>query len=411
MKKWIILGLGLWSQALFADSLPVFTSQPSTQTVAPNVNVTFVASATGASSYQWRHNGVDIPWGTGPTLQLTNVQATDTGYYLAVAKNAVGWVPSQMAYLAVVASAANVPLSNTGYTNSYNNGEVYPLFGQIFQGYTGPLTNGTARVMAGPELDQMQLVTGLLYKANVSHGRYSFGLVPGTSGVPVANAESGQQVYYSVYVNYTNSGTAYTQQSTVIKIPGIVSAVTTNLIFPQFLEWPGDPMYEYGLPTQYVATPGETVTLTGYWFAYADFGAPTAQWRLNGGNLRSGSGFAEQYSFGNFVTSLSITNVQPEDAGVYDSEIFGNNWIPGPKIYLSVQTTNGAGVFQTPKFDGTNFVCNFAGAISRTYQIQWSTNLVDWNNLMLITNTTGSISLTNSAQTGNSVFYRSQLLP
>lgn len=61
MKTWIILGLGLLPLALFADSLPVFITQPSSQTVTPYNTVTLNAAATGATSYQWRHNGVDIP--------------------------------------------------------------------------------------------------------------------------------------------------------------------------------------------------------------------------------------------------------------------------------------------------------------------------------------------------------------
>ena len=69
-------------------------------------------AATGTTSFQWRFNGADISGATNSTLQLANVQTTNVGYYMAVAQNATGWVPSQMAWLSVMASYGVVPLSN-----------------------------------------------------------------------------------------------------------------------------------------------------------------------------------------------------------------------------------------------------------------------------------------------------------
>jgi len=108
---------------------------------------------------------------------------------------------------------------------------------------------------------------------------------------------------------------------------------------------------------------------------------------------------------------LALTNIQPSDAGVYDFVLYGNNWMIAPKISLSIQTTNGQGVFQKPRFAGTNFVCDLAGAAGRDYEVQWSTNLMNWNNLTTLTNITGTVTFTNSIPPSGQQFYRTVLLP
>jgi hypothetical protein len=51
--------------------------------VRPGANVSFTVAARGPAplSYQWRHNGINIPNATGPTLNLMNVQLADDGAY------------------------------------------------------------------------------------------------------------------------------------------------------------------------------------------------------------------------------------------------------------------------------------------------------------------------------------------
>ena len=85
----------------FAGSLPVFSIQPTNKTVNPGSMATLTASATGATSYQWLFNGTNIPGATGASLLIANVQTANVGYYVAMAVNATGQVPSQMAYLSL----------------------------------------------------------------------------------------------------------------------------------------------------------------------------------------------------------------------------------------------------------------------------------------------------------------------
>ncbi len=59
---------------------------------------------------------------------------------------------------------------------------------------------------------------------------------------------------------------------------------------------------------------------------------------------------------------------------------------------------------------GSDFVCDLEGAASRNYQIRHSTNLVDWSDLLVLTNQTGTVSFTNAIE-GNRRYYRAMLLP
>jgi cyclophilin family peptidyl-prolyl cis-trans isomerase len=99
------------AQSTFAVSVaagaPVFTSQPTTQTVAAGSTVVFNASATGASSYRWERNGTVVPAATSATLVVRSAVAADAGTYVSFATNSVGVAQSAAATLTVVNLAAN----------------------------------------------------------------------------------------------------------------------------------------------------------------------------------------------------------------------------------------------------------------------------------------------------------------
>jgi hypothetical protein len=412
MKLGLIIGLCFFSQAVFADGLPVITVSPASQTVLPGNTATLTVTATGATSFQWRFNGVDISGATTSTLQIPNAQANNSGYYNVVTENATGWVPSQMAWLSVVFTqggvfpvySGKVPFSNRA--NTYFQGQVCDYMGN-------PINNGSAQVVAGPALDQMQPVGQSFTVVNGYYGSPS-----ATQTVPTV--APGQNVYYSVVVNYTNSGHVYTQPSTVLNLVAGGGSFPTpsasGLKFPAW--WAGEglePAIEGPTtPTNQVRVPGETFSLTNTYFAYTDYGYPTAQWRKNGNPILGATNFPAIGDYGvagYFQGVLTITNVQPADAGIYDLVVLGNNWLVGPKTVLSILITNGCGVFQSPQFRGTNFVCNLLGAAGRNYTIQWSSNLFNWNDLNTVSNITGTIPFTNTPALGGARFYRAKLQP
>jgi hypothetical protein len=407
MKFGLIIWLCVFSQVVFADGLPVITVQPASQIVSPGNTATLTVTATGATSFQWRFNGADISGATNSTLQVPNAQTNNAGYYMAVAKNATGWVPSQMAWLSVVSGpGGEVPFSNLTNTG-------------IYGGWLAavPIDSGTAQVIAGPALDQMQPVS---WTAPVTNGYFDgvdFNFPPWppfTIYPQVPTVAPGQTVYYRV--DYVATGDTFVRPSTVLKLVAgggpypIPSA--GDLLFPYWIEWPDPRFIEWGsTSTNQVRITGETVSFTNVYIACADFGWPTVQWRKDGNVLNGATNFAGSGPCGQWTTVFTITNVQAADAGNYDVFVTGNYWLVQPQISLSVQITNGPGVFQSPRFRGTNFVCDLLGAAGRNYTIQWSTNLSNWNDLRTVSNVTGTITFTNSPALGGARFYRARLQP
>ncbi|HLX70384.1 MAG TPA: immunoglobulin domain-containing protein [Verrucomicrobiae bacterium] len=381
-----------------ADSLPAFTTQPTNQNVLQGNTATFSVAATAATSFQWRFNGTDISGATNSTLQVPNVQTNNSGYYMVVAENATGWVPSGLVYLSIGSfspiylGGGFVPLSNL--SDDYQPGTIYGA----------PIINGVAQVIAGPQLDQMQPIGE---STPVSDGYFD------DFDQMVPTVVPGQVVYYRVGITYPAYGGTYTQLSTVLKlIAGGETPDASNLKFPGWPEWP-EPNLSYESPGSFVKIPGETFNLTDTFFAYTDFGTPYCQWRKDG-NAIAGATNLVQISGGlwggEYQAVLTISNLQPANAGVYDLMVFGNNWTVSSKKTLNIQVTNGQGVLQSPRVNNTNFLCDLVGIAGRQYALQWSTDLLNWQSLPAASNVTGTITFTNF-QAGSAQFYRAMLLP
>lgn len=145
-SKIVVCLLGL-AQAAADAALPVITSQPASTAAGISSNVLFSVNANNATDFQWRFNGSDIPGAVASTFTVANAQTTNAGYYLVIAKNPEGWIPSQMAYPAVTNGIPGVvPLTNSSANPVYDPGS------------GGLVASGSAQVVAGPALDQMQPV-------------------------------------------------------------------------------------------------------------------------------------------------------------------------------------------------------------------------------------------------------------
>jgi len=241
---------------------------------------------------------------------------------MVVVKNAIGWVPSQLAYLSR-GSGGVVPFSNYGNTG-FDAEACYQV------GNWGmAITNGTAQVVAGPELDQMQPVGDtwdFWFWYNYDDPSRAGYFDGGDQTVPTVSP--GQTDYYRVDLTYPWLGT-YTQQSTTLKmVAGGGSYPTpsmTNLKFPLWPEWP-EPWYEQwpdSAPTNQIRIPGETISLINDYAAYTDFGVPVCQWCKDGKIIPGATNFVQMdggtYG-GYYQTVFTITNLQPADAGIYDSQ-------------------------------------------------------------------------------------------
>jgi alpha-tubulin suppressor-like RCC1 family protein len=118
----VVATLSVWSA-------PSITAQPQSRTNLSGTMASFSVSATGtpAPGYQWRKEGLSLAGQTNATLNLPNVQPTDSGNYTVVVSNSLNTVTSAVAVLTVwvVPSISAQPQSRTnvvGTTASFSVG-------------------------------------------------------------------------------------------------------------------------------------------------------------------------------------------------------------------------------------------------------------------------------------------------
>ncbi|HTL53629.1 MAG TPA: DNRLRE domain-containing protein, partial [Planctomycetota bacterium] len=100
---------------------PVITSQPANQSVTEPATATFSVTATGATSYQWKRNGVDIGGATSAsyTTGATSVGADNGVLFTVAVTNANGTVLSNTATLTVTAASSSTTVTFQQGTASY----------------------------------------------------------------------------------------------------------------------------------------------------------------------------------------------------------------------------------------------------------------------------------------------------
>jgi hypothetical protein len=139
-----------------ATAVPVFSTQPASQTVGVAGTVVFNALATGATSYRWQKNGVNLTTAnaTSANLVLKDLTAADAGTYRVVATNSAGSATSSAATLAVpvVAATDNGRLVNLSILTTAGPGAKVLTVGAV----VGPLNfSGTLPLVVravGPTL-------------------------------------------------------------------------------------------------------------------------------------------------------------------------------------------------------------------------------------------------------------------
>lgn len=85
------------------NALPVITKQPSNQTINEGGNINLAVTATGATGYQWKKDGSDIPSATEATYSKSGALPADAGSYTCVVTGAGGSVTSSPATITVKA--------------------------------------------------------------------------------------------------------------------------------------------------------------------------------------------------------------------------------------------------------------------------------------------------------------------
>ena len=94
---------------------PQFTAHPQSQAIPEGNPVTFAATVTGATSYQWKKNGTNIVGATANTFNIGSVVPADAGSYIVTVGNSAGSLSSTPATLTVAPAPTppTVALSTT----------------------------------------------------------------------------------------------------------------------------------------------------------------------------------------------------------------------------------------------------------------------------------------------------------
>jgi hypothetical protein len=349
---------------LIATQPPVIVSQPQSQSIFAGGTANFSVAASGAAPlvYQWRFNGTNLVGASSSTLTLTNVQPTQAGSYAVQVTNSVGSILSSNAMLTVLAPA-----------NGVTNGSFeFGLAGWTTTGAVtvqGPPSGGTAAGTDGTHAANIGAFdatgSGLFQTVNVLPGTsylLSFDSAAnspslGRTSVVQVVVQAGAQALSSapvtdVAVLPTGGTNGFTPRSLSFVVPAGVFSVTLEFLdqspnggqgvdtmIDNVRLFPGQAQ----APTIVTQPQSQTVNAG----STASFGVATSgtfpfsyQWRFNGTNLA-----------GTSSSTLTLTNVQPTQAGSY-----------------SVQVTNSAGSIVSSNATLTVVTAPFVGVTNGSFE-------------------------------------------
>lgn len=114
---------GRIAAASTGDVAPVFTTQPSDQSVQSGQTLSLSATASGEGvSYYWGKNGQAIEGAEGTTLTIIAASAADAGRYQALAINLAGGVFSREATVTVTSAPTPPPPASSGGSSGGGGG-------------------------------------------------------------------------------------------------------------------------------------------------------------------------------------------------------------------------------------------------------------------------------------------------
>jgi outer membrane protein assembly factor BamB len=259
-------GEGCRPATLTVNSPPQITSQPTGATRDVGQSVTFSVTATGSGlTYQWRKGGENIAGATGPFYQIQAVALPDAGDYDCVVSGVCGSpVTSQVATLTV--NQPGVPPSITAQPQSRTN-------------LAGTTASFAVTATGSTPLGYRWRKDG----ANLADGGNLSGAT--NTVLTLVNVQGEDAGDYQVVV--TNAYGSVTSA---------VAVLTVTTCAPPAVTTPPIPL---------VGQVGASVTMS---FAATGTEPLSYQWYLNGTNNLAGA----------TNTSLTLTNIQPADAGYYE---------------------------------------------------------------------------------------------
>jgi GH25 family lysozyme M1 (1,4-beta-N-acetylmuramidase) len=413
---------------------PSITTQPVNTTVTLGSNATFTVAVTGTPvpTLQWKFNNTNIASATGTSYTIFNAQTTNAGTYSLVASNSLGTATSSNATLTVfipltitaqptnltviLGSNATFNVAAIGtpaptYQWQFNNVNIPTATSSSLalvnvqsnkQGsYSVSVSNSTGSIISSNAILTVvtrPAITTQPFNATVNQGGATNFTVT-ASGTPTLSYQwqlGGSNIAgatASTYViNNAQPAQAGNYQVVVTNNYGTVTSAvrTLTVIAPPFIS---------GQPQSQTVTVGSnatfTVTATGTSLTY--------QWLFNTGVIGGATG-----------TSYTVMNAQTNNAGNYS--VLVTNSIGSMTSSNAVLTVNA--MVQPPQFQSITVLSNgvvqmvLSGQTGSSYEIDGSSNLVNWIPVTNFVNTNGTYQFTDMSSTNNPFgFYRAKLLP
>ncbi len=327
----VVAALTIWAS-------PSITAQPQSRTNVTGTTAAFTITVGGTTplSYQWQFNSANIAGATTSNLNLANVQASDAGNYSVVVTNLAGSVTSAVAVLTVwvPATITASPQSQTNVAGTIASFSVTatgtaPLSyqwqfngGNISGATTTRLTLNNVQAgdagnysvvvtnMAGSVTSSVAVLTVLLPPSITAQPQSQTNVV-GASATFNVTAGGTLPLTYQWQFNGGNilgaNGTTFTLNGLQPASAGNYSVVVTNTAGSVTS---AVAILTVLVPPTIATQPQSATNVAGTSAVFTASAAGTAplnyQWQFNGANLAGAT-----------TASLTLSNVQPADAGAY----------------------------------------------------------------------------------------------
>jgi glucose/arabinose dehydrogenase len=199
---YLIRGTGTTTGAVYrvdyGAAAPTITSQPTSQSAAAGVSVTFSVRASGTPplSYQWQRNGANVLGATTPDLTMVASSSENGARFRAVVTNGFGSVLSNEAVLTVTGNQRPTPTI------------VQPAAGTLYSGGSVIFYSGTA---SDPE-DGTLPASSFTWHVDFHHDSHTHPFLQPTSGTSSGSftipttGETSPNVWYRIYLTVRDSG-------------------------------------------------------------------------------------------------------------------------------------------------------------------------------------------------------------
>jgi len=387
---------GRYGVVAVGSGAPAITIHPASQFVSKGDTVQLHVRAAGVQPmfYQWQLDGANIPGATNADLVITNFKGKDAGAYRAIVSNALGTVTSRVAVLtilvdtnlAIALNATNLVWDTWSATNAPWVGQQNRSNGLWFA--QGRETHDEAAAAQSGSVGHNQ--QSVLQTTVVGPGTLTFWWKVSselgydflrfyidtfyTPKASISGETEWQQMTFAIGPDTHTLRWAYAKDGSVSS--GRDAGWVDEVVFI-----PAPPVIEQQ-PTNVIAWAGDTVT-----FAVTASGSPpfTYQWLKDGTNLLAAN-----------ESLLTLTNVTRRDSGTYSVVVCNSGGcvsssnatltvLVQQRLSAPAMASDGSFVFVSGDADGGLLSPE---DISR-FEVQASTNLVDWVSLP------GTISVTN----------------